>query len=149
MKTPARDIYERLTTYRVFSINKTKTRETDVGPPILVVEDDPFVAGYICDLLSILGFQVLGSASCGVEAIILAEQSRPALAVIDVSITGPLDGIDVAQALHDRFAVTPIFLSGCWSETSRANACDVPLAECLAKPFRPTEMLQAIERALL
>jgi CheY-like chemotaxis protein len=52
--------------------------------PILVVEDEPLVSGYICEVLETFDFTVSGCASSGPEAIALAERDRPRLAVIDI-----------------------------------------------------------------
>jgi CheY-like chemotaxis protein len=117
--------------------------------PILVVEDEPLVSGYICDVLEKFDFVVSGCASSGPEAIALAEQDRPRLAVIDIKLSGPANGIAVAQILRDQFDVPAIFLSGYWSEDliERARAAS-PLC-LLAKPFRPSQLCEAIRRALL
>jgi CheY-like chemotaxis protein len=117
--------------------------------PILVVEDEPLVSGYICEVLETFGFTVSGCASSGAEAIALAERDRPRLAVIDIKLSGSTNGIAVAQILRAQFDVPTIFLSGYWSDdlVEQARAAS-PLA-LLAKPFHPSQLYDAVQRALV
>src|SRR5579883_2075903 len=79
---------------------------------ILVVEDDALVATYIREVLEESGFVVTGTASTGAEALALAAATRPRLALVDINLAGPLDGIDVARQLIAHHSVPAIFLSG-------------------------------------
>jgi CheY-like chemotaxis protein len=114
---------------------------------ILVVEDEALLASSIKDILEESGFSVV-IASCGPEALSLAFADPPDLALVDIRLAGPMDGIEVAYKLRERLGVPPIFLSG---------ATDPYILECaklarpvgfLRKPFRPSQVFNAIERAL-
>ncbi|MGH7053063.1 MAG: response regulator [Stellaceae bacterium] len=114
---------------------------------ILVVEDDPLLASSIKDVLEESGFSV-AVASSGPEALSLAFADPPDLALVDIRLKGPVNGIEVACTLREQFGVLPIFLSG---------AVDPHIVECarlaqpagfLHKPFRPSQVFNAIERAL-
>src|SRR5712691_5426328 len=59
---------------------------------ILVVEDDTLVSSYIAEVLVTLEFAVIGCASSGPEAIGLAERDLPDLALVDIRLSGPMDG---------------------------------------------------------
>jgi DNA-binding response OmpR family regulator len=115
---------------------------------ILVVEDEALVASYICEVLAESGFAVAGVASTGAEALSLAAATRPCLALVDIRLAGPMDGVEVARLLRERFAVPAIFLSGLGDAATMARArCAQPLG-FLKKPFRPSQMFNAIERVL-
>jgi DNA-binding NarL/FixJ family response regulator len=114
---------------------------------ILVVEDDPLVASCVCDILGELEFAVLGAASSGPEALSLAEQDRPDLAVVDIRLSGPLDGVDIARVLTRRFGTAVIFLSGASDQTLFSRAQNVRPVKFLHKPFRPSQLLEAIDAA--
>ena len=114
---------------------------------ILVVEDETLLASSIKDVLEESGFSV-AVASSGPEALSLAFADPPDLALIDIWLRGPMDGIEVACNLREQLGVPPIFLSG---------ALDPHVVECarlarpagfLHKPFRPSQVFNAIERAL-
>jgi two-component system, response regulator PdtaR len=128
---------------------KTGTREGKFKPvSILVVEDDALVASYIQEVLEESGFAIAGVASSGPEAMALAGDGRPDLALVDIKLAGPMDGIEVARLMRGRFNVHSIFLSGvCDPETmARAKAAG-PLG-FLEKPFRPSQVFNALQRAL-
>jgi DNA-binding NarL/FixJ family response regulator len=114
---------------------------------ILVVEDDPMVASCVCEILSELDFAVLGSASSGPEALGLADHVMPDIAVIDVQLTGPMDGIEVAEVLRRRFGTAVIFLSGASDEEMLRRADAAQPVKFLHKPFRPSQLLNAIDIA--
>ena len=115
---------------------------------ILIVEDEALVASYIEEVLAESGFRVAGIAASGPVALSLAEETRPRLALVDIRLTGPIDGIELACLLRQKFGVPAIFLSGLADEetTHRAQLAE-PLG-FLRKPFRPSQVFNAIERAL-
>jgi two-component system, response regulator PdtaR len=116
---------------------------------ILVVEDDALLSSHICEVLVELEFVVAGCASSGAEALSFAERNRPALALVDIHISGSMDGIELAQLLRERFGVPSIFLSGIRDDQviERARAAG-PLG-FLQKPFRPSQVFDALDRALI
>jgi CheY-like chemotaxis protein len=115
---------------------------------ILIVEDEALVASYIEEVLAESGFRVAGVAASGPEALSLAEETRPRLALVDIKLTGPIDGIELACVLRQKFAIPAIFLSGLADdETTRRAQIAAPLG-FLRKPFRPSQVFNAIEQAL-
>ncbi len=115
---------------------------------ILIVEDEALIASYIKEVLGELGFLVAGVAASGREALSLAAESRPALALVDIRLTGPIDGIELACRLRQEFDVPSIFLSGLIdAETAERAQVARPLG-FLPKPFRPSQVFNAIQRAL-
>ena len=115
---------------------------------ILIVEDEALVASYIEEVLGESGYRIAGIAASGPEALSLAEETRPQLALVDIRLTGPIDGIELACVLRQKFAIPAIFLSGLADdETSRRAQIAEPLG-FLRKPFRPSRVFNAIERAL-
>lgn len=115
---------------------------------ILIVEDEALIASYIQEVLQESGFAVSGVASSGPEAISLVSNSPPDLALVDIKLAGPMDGIEVAQLLRGRFNIQSIFLSGvCDPETMDRAQRAMPLG-ILEKPFRPSQVFNALQRAL-
>lgn len=115
---------------------------------ILIVEDEPLISSYIAHVLKEFSFSITGCSSSGTEAIALAGQHAPGLAVVDIQISGNMDGIEVAKALRDRFGVPTIFLSGVKDGATIERARAIGSLEILRKPFLPSELLDAVERAL-
>jgi CheY-like chemotaxis protein len=114
---------------------------------ILVVEDEALLASCIKDILEESGFSV-AVASSGPEALSLAFIDPPDLALVDIWLKGPMDGIEVACNLREQLGVLPIFLSGTLDPHILECARLARPAGFLHKPFRPSQVFNAIERAL-
>ena len=114
---------------------------------ILVIEDDALVGSCLREVLEDLGFSVIGPASTGPEALSLAELHKPGIAIVDIQLSGEMDGIDIARAFDDRFGVAVIFLSGQRDADVVSRAQAVHPVQFLQKPFRASALLSAIEAA--
>jgi len=115
---------------------------------ILIVEDEPLIATYIEDVLTESGFAVAGIADSGPEALSLAEETGPRLALVDIRLAGPIDGIELACRLLGQLGLRSIFLSGLLDAEVRERAAAAEPLGFLAKPFRPSQMFNAVETAL-
>ena len=72
-------------------------------PRVLVVEDNPVVAAMIRHYLDKSEYVVAGMVTSGEEAIVMAGECRPDLALMDVELAGPMDGIEAADFIWRRF----------------------------------------------
>jgi CheY-like chemotaxis protein len=115
---------------------------------ILIVEDEALIASYIEEVLGESGFSVAGIAASGTEALSLAAEHQPALALVDIRLTGPIDGIELACQLRQRFDLPAIFLSGLVDNQTVERAESARPLGFLNKPFLPSQVFNAIERAL-
>ncbi len=114
---------------------------------ILVIEDDAFIASWIAEILAEAGFPVVGVAASATEALSYAAAARPRLALVDIKLTGALDGIELACLLRDKHSVSTIFLSGLLdAETTKRAEVASPVG-FLAKPFRPAQVFNALQQA--
>ena len=98
------------------------------GAKILVVEDESSVAAYIVELLETLGYKASTVVRTGEEAIRVAAKSRPALALIDITLKGDLDGVETGEQIHNRFNMPVVYL------TDRANE-DLLKRAKITEPF--------------
>ena len=113
------------------------------GLRVLVVEDEFLVAMDIEAMLRELGCEVMGPTGDLEEALRIAREETPDLALLDVNIGGePVTA--VAEALLAR-AVPIVFCTGYQVE----NWCSrYPAAPTLMKPFQAADLRSALERAL-
>lgn len=114
---------------------------------ILVAEDEPLIASCIRNVLENSGY-VVSVASTGAEALSLAAIEPPDLALVDIRLAGPMNGIEVACRLREQFSVPAIFLSGLLDPRIVEHAQAAHPLDFLQKPFRPSQVFNAIERAL-
>ena len=114
---------------------------------VLLVEDDPALAGMLAAHLSRDGFDVLRAAD-GATALNLVARHSPALVLLDIGIPG-LDGVEVCRVLRGRGDWTPLlFLTARDSEDDRVLGMEVGADDYLTKPFSPRELTARL-RALL
>ncbi len=114
---------------------------------VLVVEDDRLIARDIALQLSELGYQPLGPASSGEQAIEMTAQLLPDLVLMDVHLGSAMTGITAAQAIHNQFGVPSIYLSAFADQASLERAKQTQPVGYLSKPFTETELRKVIETA--
>lgn len=115
---------------------------------LLIVEDEALIASYIRDVLEESGFVVAGVASSGPEAISLASAGAIDVALVDIKLAGPMDGIEAAMQLRSRFNLPSIFLSGVHDPETMERAKVAQPLGFLQKPFRPSQVFNALEKAV-
>jgi CheY-like chemotaxis protein len=86
-----------------------------------------------------------GSAAA---ALSLAKDQNPQLALIDVCLVGPIDGIELACRLRDEYRISAIFLSGLADPEARERALMAQSLGFLRKPYRASQVYNAIQKAL-
>ena len=128
--------------------DKVSTRQAGKRARILVVEDDFLVATQLESALTDAGFEVVGVASCGQDAIELAMSERPRLAVMDVRLAGDRDGIDTALALFAEHGIRCVFATAHHDEHARRRAEPAVPLGWLAKPYTMASLVTMVRRAL-
>lgn len=124
--------------------------EADRLPPapaltVMVVEDDPVVAADLVETLIGAGHGVAGPFSDAETALASAGLLRIDLALVDINLADKRSGVDLAGALKAAWDVPVMFLSG--DVTAAARHAELAAA-LVIKPFRGTEVLRAIDRAV-
>jgi CheY-like chemotaxis protein len=117
-------------------------------PQILIVEDEAIIAMDIAMQLRDLGYEPLGPARTGEQAIEMAERLRPQLVLMDIHLGSQMDGITAAQEIRAQFDIPCVFLSAFSAEESQARAKLTNPAGYLAKPFTESEMRAVMVAAL-
>jgi two-component system, response regulator PdtaR len=124
-------------------------RPTTAGPArILVVEDEPWIAMDMQRIVVDAGYDAVGLAQDASEAIHIAEETRPVLALMDIRLAGQRDGIDAAVELLRRFGIRSIFVSAHFDGATRRRAEEARPHAMVDKPIDPDALLAAIQRAL-
>ena len=115
---------------------------------ILVIEDLADLAVGLRDTLTALGYEVPAVLASGEEAVRVAADLRPDLVIMDIGLSGELDGVDAATRIRADHDVPVIYLTARSSEEilQRAKATE-PYA-FLLKPFPEQELVSAVELAL-
>jgi diguanylate cyclase (GGDEF)-like protein/PAS domain S-box-containing protein len=115
---------------------------------ILVVEDETIVALDLKNSLKVLGYDVVGTACSGEEAIAKADQTRPDLVLMDIILKGNMDGVQAADSIRSTLNIPVIFLTACADERTLQRAKVTEAFGYLLKPFEERELHGHIEIAL-
>jgi CheY-like chemotaxis protein len=116
---------------------------------ILVVEDEAILAAAIKRQLQKMGYNVAATAASGEDAITQAGKFRPDLVIMDIKLTGEMDGIEAANEIFTRFQIPVIYLSAYADEQTLRRAQANHFFGYLKKPFTYAELQDMIEMALL
>ena len=115
---------------------------------ILVVDDDSLISSFLSDFFGEFGCSSV-SASSALEALWLVGKNKPAVAIVDIRLASSMDGIGLAKLLRNMFEIPVIFFSGTTDDALLDRALLTRPFDFLQKPFRPSELLCAVERAML
>ena len=115
---------------------------------ILVVEDESIIAMELAEHLTEMGYDVVGRASSGVEAIAKATELRPDLILMDIVMPGEKNGIDAAEEIKSEMDVLFIFVTAYADEEHIKRAKTVEPFGYIVKPYEDRVLRAAIEIAL-
>lgn len=107
---------------------------------ILVVEDESIVALALSGMISAAGHRVTSRVASAAAAFESVERDRPDLVLMDIRIEGPLDGIDAALVLRERWGLPVAFTSAFADAATRGRAEKAEPLAFLPKPIVPARM---------
>ena len=110
---------------------------------VLVVEDDAMIGALLAEMLTEMGHAVDAIESTETAAIAAANRSRPQLMIVDVGLAEG-SGVAAVDNILRAGPIPHVFMSG---DVSRVRVLR-PGAVTLQKPFRESDLLRAIRRAL-
>jgi two-component system alkaline phosphatase synthesis response regulator PhoP len=113
---------------------------------ILVVEDEPQIAGIVRDYLEHAGFAVI-TAGDGAAALALVRARRPDALVLDLGLPR-VDGLDVIRAIRRDSRVPILILSARGDETDRVAGLELGADDYVVKPFSPRELVARVRAVL-
>ncbi len=115
---------------------------------ILLVEDEPVIALDVRRRLQQLGYSPPLTATTGEEAIDLAELHQPDLVLMDIILSGDMDGIDAASRIRNSLFVPIIYLTAHADPDTLQRAKITEPFGYIMKPFEDRELHTCIEMAL-
>jgi PAS domain S-box-containing protein len=115
---------------------------------ILIVEDEQIVALDLKGRLARLGYEVPATAATGPAAIAKATELRPDLVLMDVKLSGAMDGITAAERIQEVVDVPVVYLTAFGDDATLARAKATACYGYLMKPFDERELQILIEVAL-
>jgi DNA-binding NarL/FixJ family response regulator len=113
---------------------------------VLIVEDDFLIGMQAESALLDAGIDVVGIASTVEEAVLLARQHKPVLAVMDIRLAGQRDGIEAAGELFRELGVRCIFATAHDDQGTRSRAEPFAPLGWLAKPYTMASLVALVRQ---
>ena len=115
---------------------------------ILVVEDEYITEKVIKSTLKDLGYDVVDTIPTGEEAVQKASEICPDLVLMDIMLSGEMDGIEAAKQIKDRFSIPVIYLTAHADDATLERAKITEPFGYILKPFDDKDLQISIEFAL-
>jgi len=116
---------------------------------ILIVEDEEILSFMIKQILTVLDYEVIGTAQSGDEAKAILNERSCDLALMDIKINGDMDGIQTAEWINQKYDVPIIYLTAYVDDEILERAKSTGPYAYLLKPFREKELEITIQMVLL
>jgi len=117
-----------------------------VRPSVVVAEDEAIIRLDIVETLKESGFDVIGQAGDGAEAVRLALKLKPQLVLMDIKMPGT-DGLQAAEILAQH-KVPVVLLTAFSSPELVERASEAGVYSYVVKPFNPSNLIPALRIAL-
>ena len=114
---------------------------------IVVVEDDNNIADLLDLYLRREGFRVL-QANTGQGGLDAIQREHPRLAILDVSLPGGMDGLEVCRRVRASNPLPMLMLTARDSEVDRVLGLEMGADDDVTKPFSPREVVARVKAIL-
>ena len=119
-----------------------------MGNRILVVDDAAFMRMMIKDILTKNGFEVVGEAADGAQAVEKFQELHPDLVTLDITMP-EVDGIEALKRIRViDTAARVIMCSAMGQQAMVIDAIQAGARDFIVKPFQADRVLEAIRKAL-
>lgn len=115
---------------------------------VLVVEDESIVSKDIQLTLKKLGYEVVGSATTGENAVELALSLEPDVILMDIMLKGAMSGVEAAESIQKEISVPIIFLTAYADDVTLNKAKKIRPYGYIIKPFKQMDLHTTIEIAI-
>ncbi|HBC91367.1 MAG TPA: two-component system response regulator [Pelotomaculum sp.] len=119
-----------------------------MGKRILIVDDAAFMRMMIKNIVTKNGYEVVGEAENGQDALELYKEHKPDLVTMDITMP-EMSGIEGVKAICDFDPAANIIMCSAMGQQAMVmDAIQAGAKDFVVKPFQQDRILQAIERVL-
>lgn len=116
-------------------------------PRILIVDDDPRLVRLVREVLQATGHAVLAACS-GEQAVQTVALEQPDLVLLDIALSGPMNGFDVARRLREFAEIPIIMLTARVEQADLLRGFEAGADDYVTKPFSSAELLARMRAVL-
>ena len=115
---------------------------------VLICDDAIFMRTLVRDILAQAGFEVIGEAETGVEAVAKYQELRPDLVTMDI-VMPDMGGIDAVRQICKADPDARILMCSAMGQQALVvEAIQAGAKDFGVKPFQPSRVLEAVQRVL-
>jgi two-component system chemotaxis response regulator CheY len=119
-----------------------------VSHTVLVCDDAIFMRTMISDILSQAGFEIIGEAENGVQAVERYDQLKPDLVTMDI-VMPDMGGIEAVREICQKDPEAKILMCSAMGQQALVvEAIQAGAKDFVVKPFQPSRVLEAVQRVL-
>jgi two-component system chemotaxis response regulator CheY len=119
-----------------------------VAHTVLVCDDAIFMRTMITDILTQAGYEVIGEAETGAQAVERYRQLKPDLVTMDI-VMPDMGGIEAVRAIcRDSPEAKILMCSAMGQQALVVEAIQAGAKDFVVKPFQPSRVLEAVQRLL-
>jgi len=115
---------------------------------ILIVEDENIIAKDIAYTLKRLGHNVVGIVSKGLEAVSSAAELKPDLILMDITLTGDMNGIEAAGIINESYKIPVVFITAHQDSNTIEQSKSTNPYGYITKPLDDRDLSMAINSAV-
>ena len=115
---------------------------------LIIADDEVIISTQLEEFLVAKGFDIVGIATSGLQAVSMAKELMPDLMLMDIVMPGELDGISAAAKINRELKIPVIFLTAYADEEMIQRAKPIGPFGYVLKPIQEQQILAAIEIAL-
>jgi AmiR/NasT family two-component response regulator len=114
---------------------------------VIIADDESIIRMDLREMLTNLGYLVVGEAGDGRSVVNLARELKPDVAVLDIKMPG-MDGIEVARILTEEKIAPAVLLTAYSQRDLVERAKEAGVVGYITKPMRESDLTPAIEVAM-
>ncbi|MFD1850371.1 response regulator [Oceanobacillus bengalensis] len=119
-----------------------------MGKRILIVDDAAFMRMMVKDILTKNGFEVVGEAQDGLQAIEKYNELKPDLVTMDITMP-EMDGITALKKIKEVNPEAKIIMCSAMGQQAMViDAIQAGAKDFIVKPFQADRVIEAIQKAL-
>src|ERR671915_2494445 len=127
---------------------RSLARRKSVNQTVLVCDDAIFMRTMISDILSQAGFEVVGEAESGVQAVEKYRALKPDLVTMDI-VMPDMGGIEAVREICKTDPDAKILMCSAMGQQALVvEAIQAGAKDFVVKPFQPSRVLEAVPRVL-
>jgi two-component system, chemotaxis family, chemotaxis protein CheY len=119
-----------------------------VSHSVLICDDAIFMRTMLGDILSQAGFEIIGEAETGAQAVQKYDELKPDLVTMDI-VMPDMGGIDAVRAITAKDPAARVLMCSAMGQQALVvEAIQAGARDFVVKPFQPSRVLEAVQRVL-